>query len=261
MQLLPRYLVKNRINVIADLAGFITEYRPVYNRTIKVYKGIDNVLEFRMLNADQKPINTQGYTPRFLAFDENKNLVIEHEGTILDDGSSATKGLFTVTISEQDLLNLQQQFLSYTVYVEDVNGTPIITYSDTHFGNDGVIELSAEAFPGAKSSKSVTSFTKLDINTSEYITDSIDAEPGINGNEALHTAAIYSNGYVGNVYIEGTLENQVTDYTNWAILTTAILDGTETEPTAVNFNGVINFIRFRTDVAPTDKITKILVRN
>ena len=57
MQLLSRYLVDNTTTLVADVAGFITEYRPVYNREIQIYKGIDNVLQFRLLNADQKPVN------------------------------------------------------------------------------------------------------------------------------------------------------------------------------------------------------------
>ena len=40
MQLTPRYLVDNKITIIANDAGLITEYRPVYQRHIKVYKGI-----------------------------------------------------------------------------------------------------------------------------------------------------------------------------------------------------------------------------
>ena len=57
MQLLPRYLVEQTTILVADVAGYITEYRPVYNRDIEVYKGIDNALQFRLLNADQKGIN------------------------------------------------------------------------------------------------------------------------------------------------------------------------------------------------------------
>jgi hypothetical protein len=75
MQLIPRYLVKNKIDIIANVAGFIVEYRPVYKRQVQVYKGIDNVIEFRLLNADQKPINISNYTPKFRAFDENKSLI------------------------------------------------------------------------------------------------------------------------------------------------------------------------------------------
>ena len=44
MQLIPRYLVNNKTTLIANDAGFITEYRTVYQRHIKVYRGIDNVL-------------------------------------------------------------------------------------------------------------------------------------------------------------------------------------------------------------------------
>ena len=52
MQLLPRYLVDNTTILVADLAGFITEYRPVYNRDIEIYRGIDNALQFYFFNAD-----------------------------------------------------------------------------------------------------------------------------------------------------------------------------------------------------------------
>ena len=77
MQLVPRYLVNNRIEIISNEAGFVTEYRPVYQRQLKVYRGIDNNIQFRLLNADQKPINSNLYTPRFVAFDEKNNCIIE----------------------------------------------------------------------------------------------------------------------------------------------------------------------------------------
>ena len=102
MQLLPRYLVKNTTTVVADMAGFITEYRPVYSKQLQVYKGIDNVLDFRLLNADQKPVDITSYTPKFVAFDENNTMVLEKDGTILDDGSTITRGKFTITITEND---------------------------------------------------------------------------------------------------------------------------------------------------------------
>ena len=259
MQLISRYLVKNRVDIVADVAGFVTEYRPVYKRQIQAYRGIDNIIEFRLLNADQKPINTQGYTIKFLAFNEDKNLIIEHEGIVLDDGSSTTKGLFTVTISENDLLNVQDQFLTYNIYLIDVDDKNVITYTDTHFGNDGVINVSSELFPGAKESKSINTFTN--VQNDIYVSEAVDAEPGINGNEALHTAAVYTDGYVGEITIQGTLENQITDFTNWADLTTLVLDGSETKPLPINFNGVFKYIRFKTSNIPTNKITKILIRN
>jgi len=258
MQLVPRYLVKNRIDIVANLAGFTTEYRPVYKRQVLVYKGIDNVLEFRLLNVDQKPINTQGYIPKFRAYDRNKNLVIEHDGTVLDDGSTATKGLFTVTVTENDLLNLSDEFLNYVVYLVDSDTNErILTYTDTHFGADSILRISSEAFASPKEPKVITTFFDSGLT---YVTPAIDADPSLNNNEALHTAAIYTDGYVGTVNVEATLENQISGTTDWATIATVTFTGTEVQPLPINFNGVFSYIRFRTSNNP-ENISKILVRN
>jgi len=267
MQFTPRYLVNNIVNIVSNDAGFITEYRPVYQRQIKVYRGIDNVLDFRLLNADQKPVNVANYTPKFVAFDETKTKVIEHDGTVLQlDDSAAQRGRFQITITENDLLNIQQQFLSYNIYlVNNTDNTKTITYVDSHFDNDATIFVSSEAFPGAKESYSITTFTEElgvagDDSDNYWISESTNAQPAINGNEALHTAAIYSDGYTGDITVQATLENSVTDSTLWADISTVSL-ANESEPKPVNFNGVFSHLRFKASANPADKISKILVRN
>ena len=134
MQLIPRYLVNNIVTIVANDKGFTTELRQVYSRQIKIYKGIDNVIQFRLLNADQKPINVATYTPKFVAFDEAGQQIIAHDGTVnqLDD-SSASRGLFTVTVTENDLLNVKQQYLRYNIYLVDSANNKTITYVDSHF--------------------------------------------------------------------------------------------------------------------------------
>ena len=255
MQLLPRYLVINRINIVADVAGFITEYRPVYNKQIQLYKGVDNTLEFRVLNADQKPVDISAYTPTLYAFGEDKNLLIETTGT-----NSATKGVFTITISENDLLNIQQQYLGYNILLHSDSGKTL-TYAHSNFDNDATMYVNARTMPGPLASYNVTTFSKLSASSSVWISETITAQPAINGNEALHTAAVYTDSYVGDVVVQATLDNQVTDNTTWADVSTLTFTGAETAPTPVNFNGVFSHLRFKTDANPADKITKILVRN
>ena len=99
MQVLPRYLVNNVTTLVADVAGFVTEYRPVYSKQLQLYKGIDNVLEFRLLNADQKPVDITSYVPKLVAFDEVNQMVLEKDCTILDDGSTVTRGKFKVSVT------------------------------------------------------------------------------------------------------------------------------------------------------------------
>ena len=258
MQLIPRYLVNNKTTLVSNDTGFVTEYRPVYSRQLQVYKGIDNVLDFKLLNADQKPITTlANYTIKFQAFDENKSLIIEHDGVVVN----ATKGLFKVTITDNDLLNVKQQYLSYSIYLVDANGDNVLTYSSAHFGGCGTIYVDACQFPGPRDTHNVVQFVEVTEDTPYWKSETIDAEPGINGNDALHTAVVYTTGYVGDLTVQATLDNQVSDGSDWADIATVAFDGTEDKPTPINFNGVFSHLRFKTTANPASKVTKILVRN
>ena len=329
MQLTPTYLANNKVVVVANLAGFITEYRPVYQKNLQVYRGIDNLLYFEVKNHDQKPVSLAGYTPRVVVYDENNVLIIERDGIVIDDSITRTtvvgestpdvnlefsstsgiavgqtvtgtfiktntlvsavtdnvvtlnktpsdsiplgteitfqsrqkRGVFTLNITENDLLNVKQQYLKYTIMLVDTTGARTLTYSDDHFGAHGTIYVSGNALPGPVATQNITTFTQDSQSPTAWYSETIDAQPAINGNSALHTAAFYTDNFVGNITVQGTLENQVTLNTFWADIDTLTFDGTETEPTPVNFNGVYSFLRFKTDATPADTVTKILVRN
>ncbi len=234
----------------------------MYNRDIEIYRGIDNALQFKLLNADQKGVNVAtGYTIKFMAYDESDRLVIEKDCTIQDDGSTISRGKFKVTVTENDLKNLKQQFLSYVVYLVETDGDKVLTYNQSNFKNNGTIFVNGKTFPGPLKTSSVTSLTETAVNSSIWVSSAVNAEPAVNGNEALHTAAIYTNAFIGDVTVEATLDNQITGTTNWGTVATLSFNGTETAPSPVSFNGVFSYIRFKTTVNPADKITQILVRN
>jgi hypothetical protein len=255
MQLIPRYLVTNRINIVADVAGFITEYKPVYNRQIQLYKGVDNVVEFKVVNADQKAVDISTYTPKVYGFGEDKTMLIEKDGIV-----SATKGVFTVTITENDLLNIKQQYIGYNILLQSAD-SKVLTYAHSNFDNDATMYINARTMPGPQATYNVTQFSEISVNADVWVSESITAQPAINGNEALHTAAVYTDGYIGDVIVQATLDNQVSDGTTWADIDTLNFTGSETEPSPINFNGVFSYLRFKTDADPADKITKILIRN
>jgi len=263
MQLIPRYLYENKVDVVSNDIGFVVEYRPVYSRQLKVYRGIDNQLQFRLLNADQKPV-TITTTPVLVVFDENNVKIIERDCAVQDDGSTtATKGQFTVTITENDLLNVQQQYLHYNVYMKASAGQNTLTYANSYFESAGTIYVDGNAFPGPKSSTEITTFFAENdywvAGSSD--TNKITAEPGLNGNEALHTVAVYTDAYVGNVEIQATLDNQITGSNNWSTVDTLSFAGNETQPVPSSFNGIYTYLRFKASADPENKITKILVRN
>lgn len=262
MQLVPRYLVNDRIIVVSNDAGFVTEFRPVYSRTIKVYKGIDNTIQFRLLNADQKPVTIED-SPMFVAFDENQSKIIERACTVTDDSTTETRGMFEVEITENDLLNIQQQYISFNIYLEATDGQRQVTYSNRNFDSMGIIYIDSRSYPGPKSAQELASFVEEDDYWVAGSTDAtkITASPGLNGNEALHTVAVYTNEFVGTVEVQATLDNQISGLNNWTTVSTLTFDGTESEPVPANFNGVFTYLRFKASADPADKITKILVRN
>ena len=57
MQKIQSYLYPNRQIILADLAGFNVENTVVYAKTVKIYQGVDNVIEFDIQNADQKRLD------------------------------------------------------------------------------------------------------------------------------------------------------------------------------------------------------------
>ena len=118
MQLVPKYLLNNSVSLTANLAGEVTEYRTVYQRNINVYRGIDTSIQFNVLNADQKPVSILNtYTPKFKLYDENNRLIVERDGTVLETSTPSKVGHFSITISENDLLNIPSQYLSYSVFL------------------------------------------------------------------------------------------------------------------------------------------------
>lgn len=252
-----RYLVSNRVTVLMNEAGHATEYKPVYTKEMKVYKGIDNVLQFRLKNPDQKPIDTTTVTPYFVAFDENKQQVLDLPGEVLDDGSTQTRGIFKVTIPESELLNIKQQYLTYTIYtVDNTTNSKTLTYTNEWMDAIGTLYVSGEAFPGPATTHSVTRFDETD---SVWHSSIVDAQPAINGNEALHTAVIYPNNFSGVVTVQATLDEDPNIATWTDIETTTLLNETNLIP--INFYGVFSYIRFKTTSNPANKISKILVRN
>ena len=255
MQLVPRYLVSNNTVVVSDDFADNKEFRKVYQRNIKITKGIDNTITFEVKNSDQKPVSILNtYTPYVEIFTENNVFFKKYIGTIKETSTPLYKGQFTITITDNDTINTDAQYLSYTVYLTKTSDSSnMLTYADSQFGATGTLELTGEAFPGPVASKEITTF----LNS---ISSVVDAEPSLNSNTALHTAAIYSTGFAGTVKIQGTLEDNSTD--NWFDITTVTL-ASPTTPTYQNFNGVFSNVRFHVanDTGNSGTIDKILYRN
>ena len=230
MQKVQSYLYPNRIILLADLAGFTVENRVVYARTIKIYHGIDNVIQFDIQNADQKRIdlttlsdievnvmdasgksltnspyfptlygpasatNATIVTPVPVAPTTTTTITVPTAnvigtfiatyqltgtnivGPVLVSGVSQSidtgittvtvtfpsqtlvggsgfninciiKGLATVTIPQEDLDDLDEQYLTFSVTAVDQLSNNIMLYMDSNFNAAGTLQLIGNAMP------------------------------------------------------------------------------------------------------------------
>ena len=258
MQTVSRYLLSNM--VIAYINGYHGRNSKVYDRQLKIYKGVSNPITFTFKNEDQKSQFVDAKTFEFNLIDtDTQQSVLTRNLTILDDGSSIlTKGRASVTLTEGDLLGLDAKFYSYSIREVATDGSRTVTFTDTAYNSAGTAEVLAGGYPQFANSESIINFTK---SGSTSTSSAIDARPGMNDNSALHTVAVYPVNFAGTLVIQGTMVSTApTDADYFEISSNAI---TTTDTIAYyNFTGVLQYVRFRwtNNSGNTGVIDKILYR-
>ena len=204
MQKIQSYLYPNRIELLVDLAGFTTEYTNVYQRNVKIYRGVDNVLEFDVKNADQKRIDLTAYTNLHLnVMDAGGKALPNSPYTIT---ATATKGIATVTVPSADLISLNSQFLKYSVTAVNGNSQTIPLYADSRFGAVATVELIGDAIPYIRPSRTYETFTG-EIDYAGNVMHRSSTIPA-KFYEAVPVTAMsfdaHMTGFIGSIWIEGT---------------------------------------------------------
>ena len=204
MQKISSYLYPNRVQLLANLAGFTVEYTNVYQRNVKIYNGIDNTIEFDIKNADQKRIDLTTLSQLVMnVMDAAGNELPNSPYTI--NNISDMRGLATVVIPADDLADLVPQFLKYSVTAIKA-GADVLLYADDKFGAVGTIELVGSAMPTIRDDKVYTDFAG-EIN---FMGNVIHHSPAIPAKfyEAVKTEVldleIELKDFVGTLYIEAT---------------------------------------------------------
>lgn len=147
MQQINSYLYDNTITVTYENDPTVEQRnRVVYTRNINLYKGINNVVKFKVLNNDQKPVNITGYVLNFNIVDDyvyaNANVVFTSNVVV----SNANLGIGTVTITSNDLVQLDRENYTFNVKVNPGTGN-VAAYVDDNWGAAGQIFVSNAAYP------------------------------------------------------------------------------------------------------------------
>ncbi len=136
MQKIQFYLVPNKITVTTDRVGFNTEYRQVYQRQLKLYKGIDNTIQLDVRNSEQRKQTVVGQTAVVKFFDaDQKNLF-----TATATAVPSQIGQMSLTIHSDTIADIDPQMLRMAAYLTDgTTNSPI--YIDGQFELFGNVQL------------------------------------------------------------------------------------------------------------------------
>ena len=263
----PIYIYETGSTIYSDLDMGITQgYAPMYQKDLKVFKGVQNTLKFTVKNQDQKPIDiSSGNTFIFTLLDsiEGKAL-LSKTATITDDGSTrSTKGTLDVTLNESDIINLNNQTFYYSLK-RTVNNKNKPTFVNTYHDAAGRIEVVSYAYEVHTASYEITTFsTSTDQDGVETnVSSHIDAHPDQKRANNTHTVTYTTTGYDGTLTLQATLDVQPGGDTSWVDVKSVTLSNS-TETNYFNVKGVYNW--FRIKHIPTNSNTgtldKVLIRS
>ncbi len=220
MQAISVYLYPNKVDVFTNLhSDWLQErYRRVYNRNVKIYRGVDNRIDLQVKNSDEKAVSITGYHFVFnLINPETQKLLVSKDCADVDD-SSPSRGRMYVILTETELSSIESGLYHYTIVRELRqtlgDGNYSVTqrdpmYIDSQYGAHSVIEIGNNIQGEPVDSVKIISFKNYEpFNPGErkfFISSIIDAKPEINSPQSLHTFQFNMTGYSGDIVIQGSL--------------------------------------------------------
>lgn len=208
MQKISSYLYPNRVQLLADLTTFNVEYTSVYQRIVKIYNGIDNTIEFDIKNADQKRIDLS-------SIDEIKMNVMDAMGNALPNSPydvipTTMRGIASVTIPSDDLVDIDSQYLKYSVTGLRDNAE-LLLYCDTYFDAVGTLEVVESAIPIVRKDRTYTDFiAEIDLQGNPLYHSSSITSKFYEAVKTTHmTFGINVTNFIGSVWIDATTADTV----------------------------------------------------
>lgn len=240
MQFNPVYLYVNKLDIFTTPTDtWSTErYRRVYNRNLKIFRGVDNRIDIQVRNSDQKASNIAGSTLVFnLVSQDTKDLVLQKDFTAMD----LATGKVTVIVTAEELLDLDIGFYNYSI-IKEVRTTVDSTdytvtskmplYMDSQYDTVGTLEITGDVYGDVSNSVNVSTFNYTNPFTQGatqpapwYVSEIIDARPNTSPAYPIHTFQFYTTNYTGTVEIQASLDAQgaTPRETKWATVATVDL--------------------------------------
>jgi hypothetical protein len=257
-------------------------------REIKVHKGMDNTLKFRVFDPDRKPINICTYQLYGRLFNtENRELVLEKPCR-----TNTAIGMLFLDLNEGDIANLAQGLYELVIVgqkdfvpgrIGESLTTPVFTDTDSNIVTTVRITGQAERVPRPSFIIEEDDWTEqrtlVNGNTpiiSQFYSSTIPAGRVQNHTNSTHSFSVYTdqdNRFTGTLELLGTLDiNPQSDPTTDHWFNIQVVTGSEMlefieffGTQAFSFEANVMFFKFRytpsMEVVEPGTLKKIILRS
>jgi hypothetical protein len=224
--------------------------RMYYAKPVKLHKGINNPIKFKIRNNNQKDVDITSGIFTLHVMDVATNSEVLTRTLVIEN---ATAGLISTTITEEDLNNFDAIRYYYGIRMISGAGIEYPIYVDDNYSASGVIEVHNTAYPGPVEcvEPSIGAYALGVAYTSV-----VAVTPGNNG---ISTASYYTTGFTGTITVQGHIEDAsaVTESSYINIISSVYTNQTGVAYT--NFAGMFKGIRFKLENT-SGSVDKILYK-
>ena len=257
------YKYDNNIHLMLADDSNKTVNSPMNNKIIKIYKGVDTVLNFFVKDKDRKPVSlASGSLTAYLVNHNTKSLIFSR----LVDEIDNTTGQAKLKIFSKDLSSLETGLYDMSLTFKNNLDEVMTLFADRGDNVRLTIEIKDGPIPKLIDSTTITFTTQGGTGAKTY-SSAIEVASISPDTKNLHTFVAYLTNYSGDLHAEGSVEEtsvasgffpitigSSTAYKSYSGIT--LVD-------PFNFTANLNWIRFAHDPSGTNAgtVDKILYRS
>lgn len=215
----------------------------MWNKPLKLYKGVTNTFDLSVQDFDQQPIPVRPYVFRFRAVDHHGVPVISKTLAF----RPGTTNRLALDITRDELADLDIGEYKWAISIDDENGLERPLYLELNGSVDGTMEIAEWTFADDALASAVLTQWTLDANTltptNDFITGVITLDVLSESQlSPLHTVAVFKDAAV-----DGTFAIEISNSPSpdtWVQVYYIPLTASTTS-TYANFYGIYERMRFR----------------
>ena len=233
---------------LRESSSITTWNLPMNSNDFRIFKDVQNDVQFVVRNADRKPVNMIGRTAQINLFDQRAGRLLHQQDLIILDEAKGICQLILISDVTEDWL---LQTYSYSVQVTNLDGSTHMLYTDIAESQKGFFELAQGPIFDPRPSYEVTYDalfpTNIGSNSDTFTSVRLSsAFPGAaqRGNTSgLHTAVAFLDNFTGLLKIQISLEEASPTDISWFDVETSSYDH-QTSIESFTFEANAMWVRF-----------------